>query len=181
MDTQNRPQNPTHDDTPRQGKRRSFFKGALAGGIVGALLAVGVTVQAHNGGFHRMAMTSSMGDPAAMAERIEFGAEFMLAKVGATDEQKAEVRAILRSAVTDLAPLGQQHRANRDALRSALAAPKVDKGALNELRTAELKLADQASARIQQAVVDAAEVLTPEQRKNLVERIEARRQHNRKT
>ncbi len=112
MDAQNRPQQ-TPDDITRKYRRRSFFKGALAGGVVGTLLAVGVTVQAHNGGFQRMHMMGAMGDPAAMAERIEFGAEFMLAKVGATDEQKTEVRGILRSAVTDLAPLQQQHRANR--------------------------------------------------------------------
>jgi protein CpxP len=179
MDAQNRPQHPTLDDTSRRIKRRSFFKGALAGGVVGTLLAVGVTVQAHNGGFQRMHMMGAMGDPAAMAERIEFGAEFMLAKVGATDEQKAEVRTILRSAVTDLAPLQQQHRSNRKAMRDALVAPTIDKTALTQLRTAEIKLADQASARIQQAVVDAAEVLTPAQRKTLLDRMEERRQRHR--
>jgi len=154
-------------------KRRSFFKGALAGGLVGGLLAVGITVQAH--GLQRAHLMGAMGDPAAIAERIEFGAEFMLAKVGASDRQKAEVRDILRGAVTDLAPLGRQHRANRDAIRDALAAPAIDKAALDKLRLDELKLADRASARIQHAVVTAAEVLTPEQRRNLLERIEERR------
>lgn len=177
MNTQSEQQQPAVES--RKIKRRSFFKGALAGGLIGAALAVGVTVQAHNGGFHRMHMTGANGDPAAMAERIEFGAEFMLAKVGATDDQKAEVRTILRSAVTELAPLHQQHVANREAIRATLAAPTVDKAAVDSLRVSELKLADQASLRIQQAVLAAADVLTPEQRKALAERIAQRRQRQR--
>ncbi len=64
-------------------------------------------------------------------------------------------------------------------MRDALVAPTIDKSALTELRTAEIKLADRASARIQQAVVDAAEVLTPAQRKALLDRMEERRQRHR--
>lgn len=175
--TQDQPQKTT--DPTRSARRRSFFKGTLAGGLIGGLLAVGITVSAHNGGFHRMHMMGANGDPAAMAERIEFGAEFMLAKIGATDEQKTEVRTIVRSAVTDLAPLHQQHVANRDAIRATLAAPAIDKAAIDNLRVSELKLADQASLRIQQAVLAAAEVLTPEQRKALADRIEERRRRHR--
>lgn len=160
-------------------KRRSFFKGALAGSLVGGLLAVGITVQAH--GLQRAHLMGAMGDPAAMAERLEFGAEFMLTKIGASDQQRAEVRDILRGAVTDLAPLGQQHRANRDAMRATLGAPTIDKAGLDKLRVAELKLADQASSRIQRAVLAAAEVLTPEQRRTLLERIEERRPSRRQS
>lgn len=166
-------------DLINRSKRRSFLKGALAGGLVGGLLVVGITVQAH--GLQRAQLVGAMGDPAAMAERIQFGAEFMLAKVGASDQQKAEVRDILHGAATDLAPLGRQHRANRDAMRAALAAPAIDKAALDKLRVDELRLADQASVRIQRAVLATADVLTPEQRRSLLDRIDERRQQRRQS
>lgn len=180
MNTQAQPQHVT--DPARSMRRRSFFKGALTGGLIGTVLAVAVTVQAHNGGFHRTHMMGGpMGDPAAMAERMEFGVDFMLAKIGASDQQKSDVRSIVRDAASDLAPLQRQHRANRDALRAALLAPAIDKAALDSLRVSELKLADQAALRLQEALLAAAEVLTPEQRKAIAERLEQRRQRHRQS
>ena len=47
----------------------------------------------------------------------------------------------------------------------------VDRGAIEALRAEQLKLADDASKRLTQAIGDAAEVLTPAQRKDLASRI----------
>jgi Spy/CpxP family protein refolding chaperone len=52
-----------------------------------------------------------------------------------------------------------------------LTQPSIDRAALEALRAEQLALADAASKRFIQALGDAAEVLTPEQRRNLDERI----------
>ena len=52
---------------------------------------------------------------------------------------------------------------------AALKQPTVDRAALKEIRTAELQLADSASDRLLNAIADAADALTPEQRGKLAE------------
>ncbi len=56
--------------------------------------------------------------------------------------------------------------------------PSVDRAALEALRADQLQMAEQASRRFTQALADAADVLTPEQRKQLAER--AGRWHGRR-
>jgi Spy/CpxP family protein refolding chaperone len=51
----------------------------------------------------------------------------------------------------------------------------IDRGAIEALRAEHLQLAEQASRRLAQAVSDAAEVLTPVQRKELAARMEKHR------
>jgi Spy/CpxP family protein refolding chaperone len=53
-------------------------------------------------------------------------------------------------------------------LLAALTQPTVDRQTLEQLRQAELQLAEAASTRIVQALADVADVLTPEQRVQLV-------------
>ena len=56
----------------------------------------------------------------------------------------------------------------REAFLAALTQPSVDRGSLEDLRRAELQLAEGASQRIVTALADIADVLTPEQRAELV-------------
>ena len=58
-----------------------------------------------------------------------------------------------------------------------LTQPTLDRTAIEALRTDQLALADQASKRFAQAVGDIAEVLTPEQRRKLDERVAEWREH----
>ena len=62
------------------------------------------------------------------------------------------------------------HDARRQAVE-LLSHDTVDRAALEALRADQLKLAEQASRRFTQALADVADVLTPEQRKALAERI----------
>ena len=57
-----------------------------------------------------------------------------------------------------------------------LAEPTVDRAAIEALRAEQVARADAASKRLARALGDAAEVLTPEQRKQLAERIEEMRE-----
>lgn len=170
-------QEPVSPDSPRRPKRR-FLAGLLTGTVAGALFtAAGAGLMAHaeDGprGLHRChAGGHGKPDPAAMRERAEFAADWMLSRVNATDAQKQQVKGILVAAMDDLAKLHESHRANRDAVVEALTADAVDRARLETLRSAELALAEQASRRLTQALADAAEVLTPEQRRALAERMQ---------
>ena len=50
----------------------------------------------------------------------------------------------------------------------ALEQPTIDRAALEQIRATELQRAETASSRVVQAIADAAEVLTPEQRIELI-------------
>jgi len=72
----------------------------------------------------------------------------------------------------------------RDRMRDArlqavalLSQPSIDRAAIEALRANQLQLAEQASKRFTQALADVADVLTPEQRKQLAERMRRWRGH----
>lgn len=113
--------------------------------------------------------------PEAMHEHVQIGVKWALRDVDATDDQQARVSSILGAALTDLHRFKEQHVANRDEFRAQLTGATVDRAALERIRKSELALAEEASARLVAAVADAAEVLTPDQRKTLSERHAHRR------
>jgi len=142
----------------------------LAGGIVGGL----VTRALGQVPWHAAGFMAGPIDPARLDQNIERMTRHFAVEVDATVEQQAKLAVIAKAAANDLLPLREQaQRARQDGL-DLLAAPTVDRAAIERLRTSEIQLADQASKRIAQAIADAAEVLTPEQRKALAERISYR-------
>ena len=94
----------------------------------------------------------------------------MLSHINASVEQKAKVADVTKAALKELWPLREQHRAARTRAVELLAQPSIDREALEQLRATQVQLADTASGRVTQALADAAEVLTPEQRSQLAER-----------
>jgi Spy/CpxP family protein refolding chaperone len=150
------------------GKRRRFFAGLLAGTALGGLLATGISAWSHDGpGFGRCGGRHACS-PEAQRERLEFATDWVLKKADATEQQKQQVKGIVQAAAQELAPIREQHHQHRDAFLAALTRPTVDRQALEQLRQAELQLAEAASTRIVQALADVADVLTPEQRTQLV-------------
>ena len=152
------------------GGRRGILYGVLGLGVVAAAfvarpLAAAGGLHGFGGrwGHHRMS-------PERMHEHLQVGVKWALRDVDATDEQQAAVSRIVGAALGDLHRLKEAHVKNRDAFRAELAADAVDREALERIRKAELALAEDASRRLVQAVADAAEVLTPEQRRALAER-----------
>ncbi len=73
------------------------------------------------------------------------------------------------SSFDEIWPLAEQHRTNRKALVTELSQTTIDRAAIEEIRKAELELAEQASSRLVDALANVAEVLTPEQRNELIE------------
>jgi len=155
--------------------RRRFWQGILAGGAGATLMSLGFSAFSHGGHRHGGFFRGGGMRPEAMLERAEFATDWMLSKVGASDAQKEQVRAIVARTVNAMVPVREQHLANRKAILETLAAPTVDAGRLAELRDAELRLADQASEALLEGVTDVANVLTPEQRQQLAQMAERHR------
>lgn len=165
-------------DQPK--RKRRFLTGLLTGTVLGGLLAGGISAYSHHGpgGCWQGGHFGHRGghDPQAMAERMDFAVEWVLQKVDASAQQRQQVKAIAKSALTDLMPLREEHRASRQAALDALAQAAIDRQALENIRRTELQRAETASTRIVQAMADIAEVLTPQQRTELA-KYAARFQH----
>lgn len=159
-------------------RRNTRVRKVLIGGAAASLLGIGALaahaepgslMQAHMGGHHRG--HGFAGDPAEMADHMLLRIDRMLSKIGASDDQKTGIKAIAKSAITDLAPLRKQQWELRTQMRDALTAATIDKAKLAELHTQQTQLFDKTSARMQEAMIAAAELLTPEQRKAMAERM----------
>jgi len=132
----------------------------------------GLNALAHGDrGWHR---GGAAVDPAKADERIERRVKRFLERIGASEEQRAKVTVIAKQAAADLRGLRGKQRELREKARALLVAPQVDRAAVEALRVEQIKLADEASRRLSLAMADAAEVLTPEQRAKIAERMKAR-------
>jgi len=157
----------------RHGHRRGRFFFTLAVALVAGLAGgyVGKSF-AHGGPGHwRDGMPT---DPAKMDQRVEHMIKRFASRVDASAEQKDKLAAIAKSAVQDLAPLREKAQAARKQAIEILAGANVDRAALERLRAEQIQLADAGSKRLTQALADTADVLTPEQRKKLAERMQRR-------
>ena len=148
--------------------------GYVAAGMIGA--AAGSTLLSvaradfggghgfgHRGGFFR-----HHGDPEKAREHAQMAVGFALKMVDATDEQREKASAIVARHFEGADGLRAQHVANRQEAVQALSGPSVDREKLESVRKAQIKLADDASQRLTSAVAELAEVLTPEQRAELL-------------
>jgi protein CpxP len=162
METQNR----------NSGNRRRFFKRAAIATLIGGIVAgVGIKAFAH-GGWHRGGFGAGALDPAAVDEHLDRMLKHLYVEIDATDEQKQRLAPIVKQAAKDLLPLREKmHAAHKQAIE-LLTGDTIDRGAIEALRAQQLQLAEPASRRIAQALGDAAEVLTPAQRRELAARVE---------
>jgi Spy/CpxP family protein refolding chaperone len=122
------------------------------------------------GGMHGAAMHAHPGmGPGPMLDGR------LLDTVGATADQKAKVHDIFKAAQDDTRKLLDGQREQHQQLMQLLTAPKIDAAAAEALRQKLQAGHDSASKRMLQASLDAAAVLTPEQRQKLGERMKSRR------
>jgi Spy/CpxP family protein refolding chaperone len=144
--------------------RRKFF--TYAG--IGALFA-GLAWKAHAHG--RMGPI----DPARIDEHLDRMLKHLYVEIDATPAQQQRIAPIVKEAARDLLPLREKMHDGRRRALEILTAPAVDRGALESLRAEKLQLAETGSRRVTQALADLSDVLTPEQRKAIAERIEKHR------
>lgn len=171
--------------TGRKGGRRWFLVTATA---LAAALTGAVAVQAFGDGppWHRGGFMGGMGgpfhmgapfDPARAEDRADRMIRHLAIEIDATAEQQNKLRTIAKEAVKDLVPLREKAQSARQRGRELLTAPTIDRAAIEAFRAEQIAVADEASKRIAKALGDAAEVLTPEQRHKIDDRLEWRRSH----
>ena len=170
-DSNEQPQEHTRHGGCRTGRavRLSIFAFLLLaiGGVSGALLSTAAGVAAH-GGFGHWGHRGGVHSIEQAQDRTKDVAAWMLGTLDATPEQAEQVNGVLSGFVDTVYPLAQQHRENRRLLLAELSRPTVDPQVLENIRMAELALADTASRELVQTVADISQVLTPEQRQMLV-------------
>lgn len=96
----------------------------------------------------------------------------MMEDVQATPEQREKLRQIASSAQAELKAPSEAGRADHARMAQLFAQPTVDPAAIEALRQQMLARHDQVSKRMNLAMLDAAKVLTLEQRQKLAERVQ---------
>jgi Spy/CpxP family protein refolding chaperone len=161
----------------RRWKTPVLVAGALAVGLTGA---VATTAFADGGfgpgmwrhGWHQGFRDGGPIDPAQIDRMIERGVKHLAVEIDATPEQTTKLVEIAKSAVADLRPLRDQLRDARKEGRELLSAPTLDRAQIETFRAKQMAVTEEISKRVAQAIGDAAEVLTPEQRAELGSKIE---------
>jgi protein CpxP len=119
------------------------------------------------GGWHHAGFMGGPLNPTQIDERIDRMTKHMAIELDASPEQQAKVAAVAKSAVHDLLPLREKAHAARSRAVALLTAPTVDREAIERLRAEQHGLAETASKRIAQALADASDALTPDQRRKI--------------
>ena len=167
------------DGSGRHGGGRRARRWVVAAALValgaggGALTTIAVDAGAH-GVWHHGSWMHGRGDgagPERAIERMQHISAWALGSVDATDEQRERIDTILAAAANDLLPIRDQHHAHHHDLIAELSRPQVDRAGLERIRSAEITLVEEASARLVDATVAIAEVLNPEQRQQLLAKL----------
>jgi Spy/CpxP family protein refolding chaperone len=168
-------------DTPRPGsgeprpRRRRLRPALIAAAVAAVALFAGIEVLAHGGGrWHRAGLGGAPLDPAAVDAHLDRVLGHLAVEIGATDAQRQELAPIVKGAARDLLPVRERMRDARRRAVEILSQDSIDRSALEVLRAEQLALAEQASRRVTEALADAANVLTPAQRRELAERLARR-------
>jgi len=110
-------------------------------------------------------------DPQRAKEHMQYAAGWMLNRLDVEDEARDQIQARLDAAFDELAPLMEGHREGRITWLEAMLRDDIDRGALEAQRLDAMAVAGEASEIVVSAMADVAELLTPEQRAELLDRI----------
>ena len=140
--------------------------------VVSAFAGAAVSRATHHWHAHKMhSFMSGPVDAAEVDRRVEKMTGWVAKDVNATSEQREKLAAIAKSAAKDLLPMRETMRDARAKARELLTTASVDRAAIEQLRADQIANADAMSKRVSSALADAADILTPEQRKQLSERL----------
>jgi len=132
----------------------------------------------HHGEKHHGHM--GRGGHARGGDRGAWMSERMLDHVQASPEQKTRIREIMIAARKDLQAQRADGQSMRDQSMKLFAQPDVDAKAIEALRAQAMARRDAASKRMTQAMVEAAQVLTPAQRQQLAQHMAQRQERMRR-
>jgi Spy/CpxP family protein refolding chaperone len=123
------------------------------------------------GHWHGGGLMGESFDPAQAEDRADRMVRHMAIELDATDAQQDKLRAVVKAAVKDLIPLREKAQSARLKARELLTQPTIDRAEIEKFRTEQVALADTFTKRVSQAIGDAAEILTPDQRRKLNDRL----------
>ena len=111
-------------------------------------------------------------------EHATEGVEHLMWRLDGTDEQTERLQTIVLDAIDELALAHGPREDVRAELSALLTAETIDRDAMEALRVKHLDRADRMSGIVTARLADALEVLTPEQRQKVDERLaKHRRRH----
>jgi len=151
-----------------KGRGHKFFWGITLVAAVLILYSIITGCTPHIGNSY--SYTGKHGDhaPEVSQQKMDRRTEWALIKLGATDEQRASVIAVLDELTTEMARFQSARADLANQFNKAFEADQVSREELSRIQTAGLELAEQASSRMLESVIEASELLTPDQRKKAV-------------
>jgi protein CpxP len=174
------PPNPDPPRTYRGGRRGMFLIALLAvallAGLAGNMLstAFGQGYGWQHFGMRDGGIFGASLTPAQIDDRIDRMTKHMAIELDATSDQQVKLASIAKAAAGDLRALREKAQAARAQAVTLLTGPTIDRSAIERLRAEQIGLAETASKRIAQALADAAEVLSPQQRRQVADWIASR-------
>lgn len=141
-------------------------------GAVALVAALATPSAWANGGYSLLngkGMGSMMGLP-MMEDSVhrERMLERMAERLDLQPEQREQIRALSERTSQAMRPLHEERRQLREEQRKLWQAPQLDEGAIAALRERSLRLHERMVTQREQAMLEMARILTPEQRQRLL-------------
>lgn|SRR5690606_4313846 len=181
MENEQTTSNTTLPAAPSPWRKRLAIGGVAIAALTGLGVASALSDSRDGGGWGwgaRHHFQEMRGGPmnGMMGER---GLERFLDAIGATPEQADKLRTIFGDLRDEVRPAAAELRDSRGDVAQLLGAATIDRAAVEQLRSEKLAAIDQVSQKVTAALVEAAEVLTPEQRAKVLEHFQERGRHHR--
>jgi Spy/CpxP family protein refolding chaperone len=154
--------------------RRAAIGGIAAVAVVGAVGFAAARSDDFGFGMGRFGMGGHMMQAHMGGGFMEHRIGSMLDELEATPEQEDKLWDIIDKARAEVRPTFRDFRETREEVIELLGASTIDRAAAEKLRSERIAAIDEASRKMTTALLDAAEVLTPEQRAKLVEHLKER-------
>lgn len=160
--------------TERSPRRKRLLATLATASAFAGLFAINLPAHASpSGDGPRHEMKHGDHGPQAMGARMEKMVERVFGKVGASDEQKAKARDIVRAADAEMKKLHESRPDDHKEMLALLSADSIDRARIEQHRAARQAHMEQASKLMTRTVADLAEVLTPAQRKEAAKALAA--------
>ncbi len=112
-------------------------------------------------------------DPERAKEHMEYATGWMLKRLDVEEDVQEQIQTRLDTAFDELVPLAEAHKDTRHLwIETVLGADEVDREGLEAQRATAMASADRATEIVTNALADVAEMLTPEQRAEIAEKIQ---------